>query len=179
MVVKGYADRETELESNIKAMIIRGFHEWNKGYENWMEWCKVLYEPDAKYHILTPDVLTLEQYQASMKLFWDAFDCKLGDLKDIICEGNIAAIRYTQYLYHKAPFMGIPATNKTIEMETMEICHFSDRARLQEGFALGDTMALLQQLGVLPEGRIEGEIKKNVDEIKKESEAKKEVAQSV
>lgn len=39
------------LQEQIRNRLETGFKNWNGGYENWLNWCETLYEPDAYYNI--------------------------------------------------------------------------------------------------------------------------------
>ena len=152
-------------EEAIRDRFLLGFINWNRGYEAWMEWCKTLYEPDCRYLILTDEPLTLEGYQKSMKIFLDAFDVELQPIDNLLVEGDWGAIRYEMHLTGKpgGKFYGIEVSGKKAVLRTMEFVVFKYNpepigARVKLGIAMADTLGLLQQLGVLPKGRIEGEL---------------------
>ncbi len=125
----------TKFEEAMKARIRQGFKNWNKGYEAWLEWCNILYEPDAYYNVYGQR-LTLQQYKDMMGKFFSGFDLELGDFHNIMAEGDWAAIRYVVYVTNKK-------TGSKTMMNTMEFVHFKDNpepigARVIEGWALSD-----------------------------------------
>ncbi len=157
--------KATEWEDAVRARFLNGFINWNKGYEPWVEWCKDLYEPDCRYNILAPEPLTLEQYQKSMKVFTDAFEIVLQPIDNLLIEGDWGAIRYDMKLTGKkgGQFYGIDVTGKKATLRTMEFVQYKYNPepigpRVKLGVAIADALGLLQQLGVLPGGRIEGDI---------------------
>ena len=48
--------------------------------------------------------------------------------------------------------MGMPATGKTIDIEAIDIVRFDDEGLGVEHWGTTDTMKMMQQLGVVPEG---------------------------
>ncbi|GEP69090.1 hypothetical protein CSO01_18050 [Cellulomonas soli] len=123
------------MQDAIRARFERGFSEWNKGYESWLQWCDELYEPDAHYNVYATR-LTLQQYKDMMGQLFAAYEIELGEFHNILIQDNWGAIRYTVYITDKA-------TGEQIEQKTMEFVHFKDNhapigARVVEGWALSD-----------------------------------------
>jgi predicted ester cyclase len=48
--------------------------------------------------------------------------------------------------------MGMPATGKSIEVQLIDIMRFDDDGLVSEHWGVIDVMAMMQQLGVVPEG---------------------------
>jgi len=124
------------FEEAMKARIRQGFKNWNQGYEAWLKWCDTLYEPDAYYNVYGKR-LTLQQYKDMMGQFFAGFDLELGDLDNMIADGDWIAIRYTVFVTNKKA--GVKS-----EMKTMEFVHFKDNpepigARVIEGWAISDS----------------------------------------
>lgn len=125
-----------QLENAIKDRLISGFSNWNSGYEAWLEWCEILYEPDAHYNVYG-DRLTLQEYKDMMGIFFQKFDIELGEFDNIISQDDWVAIRYVVYITNKE-------TSERIKQHTMEFVNFKDNpepigARVIEGWALSDT----------------------------------------
>ena len=69
------------FQEQIKDRLENGFQHWNHGYEEWLECCKTLYEPDAYYNIPIKGKqtrLTLKQYQDMCKIMMDNFVINCG-----------------------------------------------------------------------------------------------------
>jgi hypothetical protein len=120
----------------IKARFDRGFSEWNKGYQAWLEWCDELYEPDAHYNV-QGHRLTLQEYKDMMGQLFEAYEIDLGDFHNTLIVGDWGAIRYQVHITEKA-------TGHRIDQQTMEFVQFKDNpapigARVVEGWALSDT----------------------------------------
>ncbi len=126
----------TDFEERIKARIQNGFGQWNKGYEAWLKWCDTLYEPDAYYNVYG-NRLTLQEYKDMMGGLFSLYDIELGELDNLLTEGDWAGIRYSVYVTNKK-------TGEKSVLNTMEFVHFKDNpepigARVIEGWAISDT----------------------------------------
>jgi hypothetical protein len=128
-VNKGY-------EEQIRARIIQGFAEFNKGHEAWLKWCDTLYEPDSHYNIYG-NRLTLEGYKSMMGQVRAAgIKIELGDFYNMIVQGDWASIRYTATIINTKTGESHPAM-------MMEWVLFKNNpqpigARVVEGWALSD-----------------------------------------
>jgi hypothetical protein len=128
-----------DFEEAIRKRLRDGFNNWNNGYESWLEWCEILYEPDAHYNIGASDGmhrLSLQEYKDMMGQFLDAFDVELGDFYNMLVVDDWCGIRYNVFVTNKA-------TGQRFEQMTMEFVHFKDNpepigARVIEGWALSD-----------------------------------------
>ena len=127
------------MKMNFKEQIAdrlkNGFGNWNDGYEAWLEWCDILYEPDAHYNVYGKR-LTLQEYKDMMKMLFGHFTMELGDFDNMLIQDEWAAIRYTVFITNLD-------TGEKIEQKTMEFVHFKDNggdigARVIEGWALSD-----------------------------------------
>ena len=65
-------------------------------------------------------------------------------------QGELAAGRAIMRGTHQGDFMGVPASNKAIEVETLDIIRVED-GRVAEHWGVTDTMGLMQQIGAIPE----------------------------
>jgi steroid delta-isomerase-like uncharacterized protein len=64
-------------------------------------------------------------------------------------EGNLASAHVTLSGTHKGEFMGVPASDKTFEIETIDIIRVED-GKCAEHWGVTDTMSLMQQIGAVP-----------------------------
>jgi hypothetical protein len=134
-ICKQICDTNLAFEQAIRDRIETGFDNWNMGYEAWLEWCDILYEPDAYYNVYGQR-LTLQQYKDMMGQLFAAYDIELGELDNILVEGDWVSIRYTVYITDKL-------TGVESELHTMEFVHFKNNpepigARVIEGWAISD-----------------------------------------
>ena len=81
----------------------------------------------------------------------EAFDGFRLQVEDIIVEGDKGAARVTMLGTHVGEFMGVPATGKEIEVPVMDILRFAD-GKVVEHWGVTDALAMMQQLGAIPDG---------------------------
>ena len=72
--------------------------------------------------------------------------------EDVIASGDKAVARVRMTGTHKGPFMGMAATGKRIEVKLIDITRFGDDGRAGEHWGVIDQLAMMQQLGAIPEG---------------------------
>lgn len=82
-------------------------------------------------------------------MFYQGFPDLYHTIDDVIGEGDKALVRFTLRGTQTGDFLGIPATNKPIEVSAIAILDFVDGrvARLKAQF---DQLGMLQQSGVIP-----------------------------
>jgi predicted ester cyclase len=64
--------------------------------------------------------------------------------------GDLASAQVTITAKHTGDFMGVPATEKSIEIEAIDIIRIED-GKCAEHWGVTDMLALLQQIGAVPE----------------------------
>ncbi len=84
-------------------------------------------------------------YLSGLKIFPDAHI----DSYDLIAEGDEVVDRNTFYGTQKGPLGGIPASNKLVVSNGMDIYRLAD-GKVVEHWGQNDDLALMQQLGVMP-----------------------------
>ncbi len=67
-----------------------------------------------------------------------------------LVDGDLEAARVTLTGTHKGELMGVAPTDKTVEIETVDIIRLED-GKVAEHWGVTDLMGLMQQLGALPE----------------------------
>lgn len=97
-----------------------------------------------------PEVRTHEQRkQKIVSALGAAFaDLKLN-IEDVIAEGDRVAVRYSMSGIHKGEFMGIPPTNKQMELTSLCIFRLAD-GKVAEMWVENNSLVMLLQLGVIP-----------------------------
>ncbi|MCL4868817.1 MAG: ester cyclase [Anaerolineae bacterium] len=73
-------------------------------------------------------------------------------VQDSFASGDKAVARLQVSGTHKGEFMGIPATGNSISMNLIDIIRFGDNGLAHEHWGVADTFAMMQQLGVIPDG---------------------------
>ena len=111
--------------------------------------------------LVTDDVVDHEQGmpgqpegKEGVRFFVETMRDSFSDLKakiDVSVEnGDMCAARVTMTGKHTGEFMGVPATDKTFELEGIDIIRVED-GKCAEHWGVTDMMALMQQLGAIPE----------------------------
>lgn len=74
------------------------------------------------------------------------------DVEELITGGDrvVARVRYRGT--HQGEFMGIPATGKGVDVQLIDIMRVSDDGLVREHWGVIDSLAMMQQLGVVPTG---------------------------
>lgn len=147
----------TEFEESMKARVIRGMKESEKGAEDWKKWTETLYEPDCLYYYdLSGKGMTNEEHRKSVEVLEDAFVLEQPKEFPMIAEGDILAVFYTTTLKGKPgkKYMGVDVTGKTIKTRAMEFCRFVSNpepvgTRLKECWVVSDSLSMMAQLGVI------------------------------
>ena len=80
----------------------------------------------------------------------EAFDGFRIDVEEMIVEGDQGVARGTMRGTHIGEFMGVPATEKQIEVPVIDIFRFAD-GKVVEHWGVTDAMAMMQQLGAVPD----------------------------
>lgn len=87
--------------------------------------------------------------------FWAGFFAALPDLtatmEDLVISGDRVVGRFVYRGTHTGELMGIPATGRRVEMRSIDIWRVQDDMFVEHWDEL-NTLQLLQQLGVLPQG---------------------------
>ena len=74
------------------------------------------------------------------------------ETEDMLASGDkvVARIRVTNT--HTGEFMGMPPTGKGADVQAIDIIRFGDDGLAHEHWGVFDALAMMQQLGVIPEG---------------------------
>ncbi len=91
-----------------------------------------------------------EGFKQFVRTFRSAFPDLRFEIEDMIAEGDRVAARVTMTGTHEGEFMGMPATGKQIRVSSIDIGRF-ENGKGAEHWGATDTMAMMQQLGALPE----------------------------
>ena len=91
-----------------------------------------------------------EGVKALIGMFLSAFPDMQFELGDIVADGDVVASRMTMTGTHQGEFMGIPATGRSINVNSMEFLRVAN-GRVVEHWGVTDQAAMMQQLGVGPE----------------------------
>ncbi len=94
------------------------------------------------------------QGKEGVKFFVNALRQAFPDIKATVDvtldQGELAAGRAIMRGTHQGEFMGVPASNKSVEVETIDIIRV-EGGKVAEHWGVTDTMGLMQQIGAIPE----------------------------
>jgi predicted ester cyclase len=76
-----------------------------------------------------------------------AFPDLHAEFEDLLVDGDRAALRLSLTGTHKGPFMGVAATGKAVQWESIGIAHFRD-GQMYRVWVQPDMLGLMRQLGV-------------------------------
>jgi steroid delta-isomerase-like uncharacterized protein len=131
------------------AFIRRWFEEvWNKK------------RVDAIDDMASPDLVGHGQAQHGFDMGRDQFKQFARDviaafpdihvnIQVIVSEGDLVAARWVATMTHKAPYIGIAATGRTVNISGTSIARIAN-AKVVEGWDNWDQLALLVQIGAVP-----------------------------
>jgi steroid delta-isomerase-like uncharacterized protein len=77
-------------------------------------------------------------------------DLQAKTVEPTLADGNLEAARVVLTGTHQGDFMGVAATDKTVEFESIDIIRLED-GKVAEHWGETEVMSLMQQLGALPE----------------------------
>lgn len=146
---------ETSGPEANKALIreyLEGF--WNRGE---IEYADRTVAQDAVLHDfedspfpLSPGLEGLKENHQIMRQAMPDFHLTIDDM---IAEGDKVVIRWTGAGTHTGPFGEIPATHRFARFTATAVVRIAD-GKMVEGWQNLDTMGLMQQLGVIPSGKL-------------------------
>ena len=102
------------------------------------------------------EVEGLPQTKEGVIQFFEMFRAAFSDLRmeaeDVIESGDKAWARIRMTGTNDGEFMGMPATGKPVDFQAVDMVRFNDDGTAAEHWGVTDTMTMMQQLGVVPEG---------------------------
>jgi steroid delta-isomerase-like uncharacterized protein len=108
---------------------------------------------DFVEHEATPG---LEPTRAGVIAFFQMYKAAFPDLRfdaqDVLVSGDKVVVRAQVTGTHEGEFLGIAATGKRIDVALIDIVRFGDDGLGHEHWGVVDTLTMMQQLGVIPEG---------------------------
>jgi len=107
--------------------------------------------PDFVYHHpMSPTVRTHEERKQNVVIpLAKAFPDGKYSVDDVVAEGDEVVFRYTIRGTQKGEYMGIPPTNKRIELTSICILRLAE-GKVAEMWVENNAMVFMQQLGVIP-----------------------------
>jgi steroid delta-isomerase-like uncharacterized protein len=71
--------------------------------------------------------------------------------QDVLVSGDKAVARVRATGTHQGEFLGMPATGKSVDVQLIDITRFGNDGLAREHWGVFDALALMQQLGAIPE----------------------------
>jgi steroid delta-isomerase-like uncharacterized protein len=135
------------VEENI-ALVRRHTEEfWNKGNLGISD---QIHTSDYVFHdALSPELRGIKAYEQFVTMYRAAFPDLHFTEVDVIAAGDKVASRWTCVGTHQGELMGIPPTGKQTTTTGIDIFRIVD-GKIAEEWVNWSTMALMQQLGVIP-----------------------------
>jgi steroid delta-isomerase-like uncharacterized protein len=81
-----------------------------------------------------------------------AFPDMRMDPEDILVDGDKVVARVKMTGTHEGELMGMPPTGKSVDVQFIDIIRFGDDGLAREHWGVFDLMAMMQQLGAVPDG---------------------------
>lgn len=112
---------------------------------------KELIAKDAVFHVptQTTPLLGPAGYLFIVAMMRGGFPDVQWTLEEMIAEGDKVAARFTMRGTHRGTFLGIPATEKRIQVQAMNFYRWSN-GQISGERGQPDMLGLLQQIGALP-----------------------------
>jgi steroid delta-isomerase-like uncharacterized protein len=119
-------------------------------------------DPDGFAEMVAEDFIEHEETpglspdKAGVSEFFRMYLAAFPDLKftaeDVLVSGNKVVARTRATGTHQGEFLGIPPTGKSFDVQLIDIIRFGDDGLAREHWGVLDALAMMQQLGVIPEG---------------------------
>jgi steroid delta-isomerase-like uncharacterized protein len=105
--------------------------------------------PEVVLHTTSGDFMGLEGFKAVASMYLAAFPNLHFNIDDMVAEGDMVGIRWSNTGTHQGELMGIPATGASIVGAGISI-HRISNGKIQEAWLFADDLGILQQLGAMP-----------------------------
>jgi steroid delta-isomerase-like uncharacterized protein len=92
----------------------------------------------------------LDGLKATMRWLSSVFSDQRWEIHDLVAEGDLVVCRLTHHGRHTGDLMGIPPTGRTVAYQYVHFFRF-EGGKVVEQWSVRDDMALMRQLGVIPE----------------------------
>ena len=136
--------------SSNKAISRRDFEEaLNQGK---LEVYDEIIAPEAILHTVSGDIIGLEAIRGFAGMIITAFPDIYFTIEDMVAEGDLVGIRWTNTGTQQGEYMGIPATGISTEGTGMAFHRIAD-SKIQELWLFVDDLGMLEQLGLMPPTR--------------------------
>ena len=97
----------------------------------------------------------LEPTKEGVKQFFHMYKTAFPDLRmeaqDILVSGDKVVARARATGTHQGEFLGMSATGKSFDVQLIDMIRFGDDGLAREHWGVFDALAMMQQLGAIPE----------------------------
>lgn len=132
------------LQEN-KALVLRFVEEVENQHN--LDAIDDLFSTDFVDHSAMTDLAGIEGAKKFFSMMFTAFPDMHFTIRLQLAEGDQVATHKTFHGTHRGEFMGIPATEKQVSIEAMDI-YTIHQDKLTDHWSVGDWLGMLQQLGV-------------------------------
>jgi steroid delta-isomerase-like uncharacterized protein len=98
----------------------------------------------------------LEPSKEGVKQLFHMYRAAFPDLRmeaqDVLVSGDKAVARVRATGTHQGEFLGIAATGRSVDVQLIDITRFGDDGLAREHWGVFDALAMMQQLGAIPQG---------------------------
>jgi steroid delta-isomerase-like uncharacterized protein len=107
---------------------------------------------DFVEHEETPGLApTREGVKEFFKMYAAAFPDMRFDPQDMLSSGDKVVTRARATGTHEGEFMGMPPTGRRVDVQLIDIIRFGDDGLAHEHWGVFDALAMMQQLGAVPD----------------------------
>ncbi len=104
-------------------------------------------------HEETPGLApTREGVMQFFHMYRAAFPDLRMEVEDVLPSGDRVVARARVTGTHQGELMGIPPTGKSVDIQLIDIMRFDEDGLVAEHWGVVDMLAMMQQLGVVPDG---------------------------
>jgi steroid delta-isomerase-like uncharacterized protein len=96
---------------------------------------------------------TKEGVKQLFRMYTAAFPDLRMEAEDVLVSGDKGVARVRGTGTHQGEFMGMPATGRSVDVQLIDIIRFGDDGLAHEHWGVFDALAMMQQLGAIPEPR--------------------------
>jgi steroid delta-isomerase-like uncharacterized protein len=97
----------------------------------------------------------LEPSKEGVKQLFHMYRAAFPDLRmeaqDVLVSGDKAVARVRATGTHQGEFLGMAATGKSVDVQLIDITRFDDDGLAREHWGVFDALAMMQQLGAIPQ----------------------------
>jgi steroid delta-isomerase-like uncharacterized protein len=112
-----------------------------------------LLSDDFVEHEETPGLApTKEGVMQFFRMYRAAFPDLRLDPEDVLASGDKVVTRGRATGTHRGELMGMPPTGKNVDVQLIDIMRFDEDGLVAEHWGVVDMLAMMQQLGVVPDG---------------------------